>query len=115
MESRKINCYYPDINSIRYRTMFNCIIHFRISQMSVEGNHILLLYDGVLRSYTFQHNDYVPVIFHVGKKAALKIKSLNLNKKRSGGGWGVGGGRKVKKVDLTSQNTQKRLPFPELF
>ena len=79
--------------------------------MSVEGNHILLLYDGVLRSYTFQHNDYVPVIFHAGKKAALKIKSLNLNKKR----WGGGGGRKVKKVDLTSQNTQKRLPFPELF
>ena len=78
--------------------------------MSVEGNHILLLYDGVLRSYTFQHNDYVPVIFHAGKKAALKIKSLNLNKKR----WGRGG-RKVKKVDLTSQNTQKRLSFSELF
>ena len=81
--------------------------------MSVEGNHILLLYDGVLRSYTFQHNDYVPVIFHAGKKAASKIKSLNVNKKRWAGG--AGGGRKVKKVDLTSQNTQKRLPFPELF
>ena len=24
--SRKINCYYPDIGSIRYRTMFNCTI-----------------------------------------------------------------------------------------
>ena len=58
--------------------------------MSVEGNHILLLYDGVLRSYTFQHNDYVPVIFHAGKKGALKIKSLNLNKKRWGGGGGGG-------------------------
>ena len=28
--SRKINYYYPDIGSIRYRTMFNCIIQSRI-------------------------------------------------------------------------------------
>ena len=78
----KVNCYYPDINSVPYRTMFNCIIHSRISQMSVEDIHILFSYDGVLRSYTFQHNNYVPVIFHAGKKASLNIKSLNLNKKR---------------------------------
>ena len=29
--SRKLNCYYPNIGSIRYRTMFNCIIQSRIS------------------------------------------------------------------------------------
>ena len=71
--------------------------------MSVE--HILFSYEGVLRSSTFQHNHYVPIIFHAGKKPALKRKNLNLNKK---------GEKKVKKVDLNSQNTQKRLPFPKV-
>ena len=55
--SRKINCYYPDIGSIRYRTMFNCIIQSRIPQMSVEDNHILLSYEGVLRHSTFQRGE----------------------------------------------------------
>ena len=32
--SRKINCYYPDIGGIRYRTLFNCIIQSRIPQIS---------------------------------------------------------------------------------
>ena len=79
--SRKINCYYPDIGSIRYRTMFNCIIQSRIPQMSVEDLHILFSYEGVLRSSTFQHNHYVLIIFHARKKPALKRKSFNLNKK----------------------------------
>ena len=104
--SRKINFYYPDIASIRCRTMFNCIIQSRISQMSVEDIHILFSYGRVLRSSTFQYNHYVPIIFHAGKEPALKIKNLNLNKK---------GEKKVKKVDLNSQNTQKRLPFPNVF
>ena len=98
--SRKINCYYPDIGSIGYRNMFNCIIQSRMPQMSVEDIHILFSYEGVLRSSTFQYNHYVPIIFHPGKEPALKIKNLNLNKK---------GEKKVKKVDLNSQNTQKRL------
>ena len=38
--SRKTNCYYPDIDSIRYRTIFNCVIQSRIPQMSVEDIHI---------------------------------------------------------------------------
>ena len=104
--SRKINCYYPDIGSIGYRNMFNCIIQSRMPQMSVEDIHILFSYEGVLRSSTFQYNHYVPIIFHPGKEPALKIKNLNLNKK---------GEKKVKKVDLNSQNTQKRLPFPKVF
>ena len=104
--SHKINCYSPDIGSIRYRIMFNCIIQSRIPQMSVEDNHILFSYEGVLRSSTFQHNHYVPIIFHAGKEPALKRKNLNLNKK---------GEKNVKKVDLISQNTQKRLPFPKVF
>ena len=74
--------------------------------MSIEDIHILFSYEGVLRSSTFQHNHYVPIIFHAGKIPALKRKSLNLNKK---------GKKKVKKVDLNSQNTQKRLPFPKVF
>ena len=104
--SRKINCCYPDIGSIRYRTIFNCIIQSRIPQMSVEDIHILFSYEGVLSSSAFQHNHYVPIIFHAGKKPALKRKNLNLNKK---------GEKKVKKVNLNSQNTQKRLPFPKVF
>ena len=77
-------------------------IQSRIPQMSVEDIHILFSYEGVLRSSTFQYNHYVPIIFHPGKEPALKIKNLNLNKK---------GEKKVKKVDLNSQNTQKRLWF----
>ena len=49
--------------------------------MSVEDIHILFSYEGVLRSFTFQHNHYVPIIFHAGKRPALKRKDLNLNKK----------------------------------
>ena len=86
--SRKINCYYPDIGSVRPRTIFSCIIQSRIPQMSVEDIHILLSYEEVLRSSTFQHNHYVPIIFHAGKWPALKRKSFNLNKKEE---------RKVKK------------------
>ena len=104
--SRKINCYYPDIGSIRYRTMFNCIIQSRIPQMSVEDIYILFSYKRVLRSSTFQHNQYVPIIFHARKKPALKRRNLNLNKKAE---------KKIKKVDLNSQNTQKRLPFYKVF
>ena len=74
--------------------------------MSVEDTHILFSYEGVLRSSTFQHNHYVPIIFHAGKKPALKRKNLNLNKK---------GEKKVKKVDLNSQNTQKRLSILRKF
>ena len=74
--------------------------------MSAEDIHILFSYEGVLRSSTFQHNHYVPIIFHAGKKPALKRKNLNWNKK---------GEKKVKKVNLNSQNTQKRLPFPKVF
>ena len=99
---RKINCYYSDIGSIHYRTMFNCIIQSRIPQMSAEDIHILFSYEGVLRSSTFQYNHYVPIIFHPGKEPALKIKNLNLNKK---------GEKKVKKVDLNSQNIQKDCHF----
>ena len=106
MTSRKINCYYPDIGSIRCRTMFNCIIQSRISQMSVEDIHILFSYKRVLRSSSFQYNHYVPIIFHASKKPALKRKNFNLKKK---------GEKKVKKVELNSQNTQKRLPFPKAF
>ena len=73
--SRKINCYYPDIGSIRYRTMFNCTIQSRIPQLSIEDIHILFSYEGVLRSSTFQHNHYVPIIFLVGKQPALKRKT----------------------------------------
>ena len=54
--SRKINCYYPNIGNIRYRTMFNCIIQSKISQMSVEDTHILFSNEAVLRFSTFQHN-----------------------------------------------------------
>ena len=79
--SYKINCYYPNIGSIRYLSMFSCIIQSRISQMSVEDIHILFSYQGVLRSSTFQHNHYVPIICHAGKNPALKRKNLNLNKK----------------------------------
>ena len=43
--SRKINCYYPDIGSIRYLTKFNCIIQSRIPQISVEVIHILFSYE----------------------------------------------------------------------
>ena len=43
--SRKINCYYPDIGSIRYLTKFNCIIQSRIPQISVEDIHILFSYE----------------------------------------------------------------------
>ena len=75
--------------------MFNCIIQSRIPQMSVEDIHILFSYEGVLWSSTFQHNHYVPIIFHAGKKPASKRKSLNLNKK---------GEKRVKKVDQNSQN-----------
>ena len=74
--------------------------------MSVEDIHILFSYEGVLRSSKFQHNHYAPIIFHAGKKPALKRKNLNMNKK---------GEKKVKRVDLNSQNTQKRLPFPKFF
>ena len=74
--------------------------------MSVEDIHILFSYEGVLSSSTFQHNHYVSIIFHTGKKPALKIKNLNFNKK---------GEKKVKKVDLNSQNSQERLPFPKAF
>ena len=34
--SPKINCHYPDVGSIHYRTMFNCIIQSRVLQISVE-------------------------------------------------------------------------------
>ena len=34
--SPKINCHCPDVGSIHYRTMFNCIIQSRILQISVE-------------------------------------------------------------------------------
>ena len=68
--------------------MSNYIIQSRIPQMSVEDIHILFLYEGVLRSSTFQHNHYIPIIFHAGKKPALKRKNLNLIKK---------GDKKVKK------------------
>ena len=61
----------------------------------------------VLRSFTFQHSHYVPIIFHAEKKPALKRKYLNLNKK--------GEKKSKKKVDLNSQKTQKRLPFPQVF
>ena len=50
VKSRKINCYYRENSSIRYRTMFNCIIQSRISQLSVEDNHILFSYEGPLLS-----------------------------------------------------------------
>ena len=76
--SRKINCYYPDIGSIHYRTMFNCIIHSRIPQMSVEDIHILFSYEGVLRSSTFQHNHYVFIIFHAGKKSVFKKEKASI-------------------------------------
>ena len=79
--SGKINCYYPDIGSIRYRSVVNYIIQSRISQMSLEEIHILFSYEGVLRSSTFEHNHYVSIIFHSGKKSDLKIKGLSLNKK----------------------------------
>ena len=79
--SRKINCYCHDIGSIRYQTMFNCIIQSRIPQMSVEDIHLLFSYEVVLSSSTFQHKHYVPIIFHDWKKLALKRKSFNLNKK----------------------------------
>ena len=68
--------------------MSNYIIQSRIPQMLVEDIHILFLYEGVLRSSTFQHNHYIPIIFHAGKKPALKRKNLNLIKK---------GDKKVKK------------------
>ena len=74
--------------------------------MSVDDIHILFSYEGVLRSFNFQHNHYVPIIFHAGKKIALKRKNLNLDKK---------GEKKVKKVNLICQNTQKRLPLPKVF
>ena len=89
MTSSKINCYYHDIDSIRYRTMFNCIIQSRILQMPVEDINILFSYEGVLRSSTLQHKHYVPI----GKKPALKRENLNLNKK---------GEKKIKRVDLNS-------------
>ena len=85
--------------------MFNCIIQSSIPQISVEDIHNLFSYEGVLRSSTFQHNHYVPIIFHARKKPALKRKSFNLNKE---------GEKKVKQVDLNSQNTQKRLSFPKM-
>ena len=78
--SPKIKCYYPDIGNIRCQIMFNCIIQSRIPQVSVEDIHILFSYGEVLKSSTFQHNHYVPIIFHAGKNPALKRKSLNLNK-----------------------------------
>ena len=74
--------------------------------MSIEDIHILFSYEGVLRSSTFQHNHYVPIIFHAGKKPVLKIKSLYLKKK---------GEKKVKKVGTNSHNTQKTLPFLKVF
>ena len=86
--------------------MFNCIIQSRIPKISVEHINILFSYELVLISSTFQHNHYVPIIFHAGKKFALKRKNLILNKK---------GEKKLKKVDMNSQNTQKRLPFPKVF
>ena len=70
--SHKINCYYSDLDSIRYRIMFNCIIQSRIPQMSLKDIDILFSYEGVLRSSTFQHKHYVAIIFHGGKKPALK-------------------------------------------
>ena len=73
--------------------------------MSVEDIHILFSYKGVLRSSAFHHNRYVPIIFHAGKKPALKRKSFNLNKKKE---------KKVKKVDLISPVFEKRLPFPKV-
>ena len=62
--SRKINCYYPDNGSIRYRTMFNCIIQSRISQLSVEDNHILFSYEGPL---PFNITIMFPLLFMLGK------------------------------------------------
>ena len=49
MTSSKINCYYHDIDSIRYRTMFNCSIQSRILQMSVEDINILFSYEGGIK------------------------------------------------------------------
>ena len=106
MASHKINCYYPDIGSIRYRTMFNPNIQSRILQMLVEDIHIMFSYEGLLRSSNFQHSHCVPIIFHAGKKPALKRKDLNFNRK---------GEKKLKKTDLNSQNTQKTLLFPKVF
>ena len=77
LTSRKINCYYPEIGSIRYRTMFNCIIQSRILQISNTDIQILFSYEGVLMRSTFQHNHYVPSIFLAGKKPALKRIILN--------------------------------------
>ena len=98
--SRKINCCYPDIGTIRFRTMFNCIIQSRIPQMSVEDIHILFSYEGVLRSSAFQHNHYVPIIFLLF--FIFHFLFFSLNKK---------GDQKSKKSCLNSQNTQKRLAF----
>ena len=75
--SHKINCYYPEIGSIRYRTMFNCIIQSRIPQISNKDIHILFPYEGILMSSTFQHNHFVPIIFLAGEKPALEIIILN--------------------------------------
>ena len=68
--SCKIKCYYSNIDSIRYRTMFNCIIQSRIPQMSVEDIYISLTYEGALRSFTLQHNYFALHYFPLRIKAS---------------------------------------------
>ena len=73
-EIPKIKINYPDMGSICYRDIFNCIIQSRIPQISVKDIQISLPYEGALRSFTFQHNHYVPLFFILGKILFLKKK-----------------------------------------
>lgn len=71
------NCCNLGIGSSHYQTIFNCFLHkFRliIFTFCFHNEYILWL-------FTFQANQYVPIIFHARKKSALKNKIFNWREK----------------------------------